>query len=57
MRMTQRRKTLKAAIERFDAAAQAWGWQSDQGTGSRVDEAEAEYEAAKADLERLVLSA
>lgn len=57
MRMTQKRKTIKAAIERFDEAAQSWGWQLDQGCGDKVNQSEAEYKAAKADLERLVLGA
>ena len=34
-------------IKDFDEAAQSWGWESDQGSGSRVDESNKEYDATK----------
>lgn len=43
-------------LDRFDNAATAWGWTSDQGWGSAVDEDQKEYELAKADLTKYILS-
>lgn len=34
-------------IKDFDKASQSWGWESDQGNGSRVDESNKEYDATK----------
>lgn len=39
-----------ALVEAFDWAAKTWGWEEDQGTGPRVDKAEADYKEAKAKL-------
>lgn len=35
-------------VERFDEAAQRWGWEQDQGHGRGVDRAKADYERVKA---------
>lgn len=43
-------------IDRFDHAAQTWGWEADQGYGKRVDDAKAVYEQTKAELEMFILS-
>ncbi|TGP93825.1 MULTISPECIES: hypothetical protein [unclassified Mesorhizobium] len=34
----------------FDEAAQAWGYQADQGTGEQLQRARLEYEQAKGEL-------
>ena len=46
---------IAAAISRFDAAAQAWGWEADMGTGADTAEVMAEYDAARAALDGAVL--
>ena len=43
-------RRLKSLVDDMDQAAQYWGWQRDQGTGSSVDTAEKSYNEAKAEL-------
>ncbi len=44
-----------ALVAAFDEAAQAWGYQSDQGIGKSVGMAEAEYNQAYAKLVSFIL--
>jgi len=49
--MSSRLKTKREKIvEDFDSCAQTWGWESDQGTGQRVINAESDYRMAKKKL-------
>lgn len=43
-------KKSKKLVETFDAFAQSWGWQSDQGVGSTMAKSEALYKTAKGRL-------
>jgi hypothetical protein len=43
-------KSMLAAFNEFDRAAQAWGWQEDQGSGDTVATAEERYRAARKGL-------
>jgi hypothetical protein len=43
-------KRTETLLQAFDAAAQSWGWQSDQGVGRAVDDARRSYEESKAKL-------
>lgn len=43
-------KVTQRYVDQFDEAAQVWGWESDQGSGKSVQEAEAWYKEAKAQL-------
>lgn len=45
----------KKLLNAFDEAAKQWGWEADQGFGSSVNEAKAEYEDAKQALSDHVL--
>lgn len=47
-------KTSRLRLEAFDAAAQTHGWERDQGTGSRVIDAENEYNTTKSALEQRI---
>lgn len=47
-------KRMQKLIDGFDDAAQNWGWQSDQGTGSSVDNSKADYDSAKKQLEAAI---
>ena len=42
-------------IDRFDVAAQDWGWMRDQGYGPSVNTSKEAYEHAKAALEQHIL--
>lgn len=44
------------AIDRFDLAAQVWGWEADQGTGTDTADVMAEYDAARAALKAAILT-
>ena len=44
------RKASKDRLDRFNNAAQNWGWQRDQGCGASVTAAQTEYQSAKAEL-------
>lgn len=39
----------------FDVAARTWGWESDQGVGKAVDNAERNYKETRQKLERYLL--
>lgn len=46
---------VKKALDRFDEAAQQWGWESDQGhIDSDIQESVEEYTSSKADLIRAI---
>lgn len=45
-------RTSQAKLAEFDEAAKVHGWESDQGTGAAVTEAEARYKEAKKQLEK-----
>lgn len=47
-------RTAHTLVTRFAEAAKDHGWQSDQGTGSAVDNALAEYNTAKRLLELFI---
>lgn len=46
---------IMAAIEAYDEAAQAFGWASDMGVGSEVEETEADRKTARAALDAVIL--
>lgn len=48
-------KRDRELIDRFAEAAKSHGWMEDQGTGSDVDHAREEYDAAFAALEKRML--
>lgn len=45
-------KSSQSALDAFDSSAKTWGWESDQGTGRRVDTAEKSYDSDKLALAR-----
>jgi hypothetical protein len=47
-------KVSKTAVDRFDAAARSWGWESDQGVHN-VETSLKEYEEAKKLLEKRIV--
>lgn len=49
-------KKQKEILEDLITYSKAWGWQQDQGVGSEVDNAEKNFNEAKADMEKLLLS-
>jgi len=51
------RPTVFQLFAEFDAAAQAWGYQSDQGTGELLQESRLEYERTKAALLQRLMEA
>lgn len=42
--------TIRELVEKFDEAAQAWGWERDWGYGAGVDEAKEAHASARAAL-------
>lgn len=59
-------KPKKAAIEKlskksqdeflgFENACLSWGWESDQGTGSKVDESQKTYQETRESLAKRIL--
>ncbi|WP_210249534.1 hypothetical protein, partial [Methylobacterium sp. WL7] len=46
---------IAAALEAFDKAAQAWGWEADMGTGGETAEIMRDHENARAALDAAIL--
>lgn len=53
--MRKLRKASQEALDRFDMAAQSWGWEQDQGYGSSVDDSEGFYNESRKILEKRLL--